>query len=127
MAKSGTNKKRSLIVSISIFSALFFVIMVVVLSFATYRIYSTTMYDRYQKEMASIVTYVQQHIDNDDMAECAKTYVESEKYKVFQEFLDNFVDYYDDVHYIYIMQVLDEDQPEGVRVICTGNSSYEKD
>ena len=127
MAKTGNNKKRSLIVSISIFSILFFLFMVVILSFATYRIYSTTMYDKYQKQMASIVTYIEQHIDNDDMAECATTYVESEKYKEFQKFLDNFIDYYDDVHYIYIMQVLDEDEPVGVRVICTGNSTYEKE
>ena len=127
MAKTGTNKKRSLIVSISIFSVLFFLLMVVVLSFATYGIYSSTMYGRYQKQMASILTYVQEHIDHDDMAECARTYVESEKYKEFQEFIDNFIDYYDDVHYIYIMQVLDESEPVDIRVICSGNSTYEKE
>lgn len=96
-------KIRPLNRSVTIVCVAFFALLCVVLSVATYRIYTTTMYDRFQKQLKSIVTYIEGHIDNDDMAECARTYVESEKYKEFQTFFDDMIDRYTDVHYLYIM------------------------
>ena len=101
--------KRPLSRSVTIVCALFIGLLCVVLSVATYRLYTTSMYTRYQKQMASIVTYIESHFDHDDMSECAKTYVESETYKEFQKFFDDFIDHYDDVHYLYIMQIVEPD------------------
>ena len=113
--------------SISIVSVLFFAALSLILSFATYRIYTSTMLRRYQKQMTSIVDYVEQHIDHEDMSACAQTYVESEKYKEFQAFFDEFIDYYEDVHYLYIIKVIDPDVPINIRDICSANSTYEKE
>ena len=119
--------KRPLNRSIILVCALFIGLLCVVLSVATYRLYTTTMYDRYQKQLASILTYIESYIDHDDMAECADTFVESEKYREDQTLLDRFIDTYEDVHYLYIMKVADPDDPVGIYVVCTANSTYEKE
>lgn len=113
--------------SITIVCALFIGLLCVVVSVVTYRLYTTSMYDRYQKQLASIVTYIEGHIDHDDMTECAETFVESEKYRQFQEFFDNYYDLYADVHYLYIMKVVDPDDPIGIYVISSANSTYDKE
>ena len=81
------------------------VVIIIGLSFITYRIYTNSFYARYNKQMESILTYAQSHIDDDDMSECARTYIESEKYRETQAFFDNFVDNYTDLHYLYIVKI----------------------
>ena len=122
-----SNVKHPLNRSVSIVCAVYIGLLCVILSFATYRLYTKTMYDRYEKQLASILNYVEAHIDHDDMAECARTYVESEKYREFQAFFDELIDYYEDVHYLYIMQVNDPDAQFEIAEICAANSSYEKE
>ena len=118
---------RPLSKSITIVGAVFFAFLSIVVSVATYNIFTSTMFGRYQKQMASVLNYVESHIDHDDMAQCAATYVESDKYKEFQAFFDDLIDHYEDVHYLYIMQVLDTDDPVKIREICAANSTYEKE
>ena len=122
-----SNVKRPLNRSVSIVCAVYIGLLCIILSLATYELYTKAMYERYEKQLASILNYVEAHIDKDDMAECARTYVESEKYKEFQAFFDEFYDYYEDVHYLYIMQVNDPDAPYEIVEICAANSSYEKE
>ncbi|MBP5280758.1 MAG: GGDEF domain-containing protein [Erysipelotrichaceae bacterium] len=105
----------------------FIVFLCFVLSFVTYRVYTSALYERYQKQLTSIVDYVEVHIDKDDMGVCARTYVESEKYKEFQAFFDEMIDNYSDVHYLYIIQVLEPGTKEPVVEICAANSTYEKE
>ena len=107
--------------------AVFIVLLCLVLSLTTYWIYTTTMFDRYQKQMASILDYVESRIDIDDMAVCARTYEESEAYQEFQAFFDDFIDHYQDVHFLYIMQVVEPGDPLRTREICAANSTYEKE
>lgn len=120
------NKIQPLGRSIFFVSLIFILFLCIVISFATYKIFTNSMYDRYQKQLKSIVDYAESHIDVDDMSECSRTYVESEKYKEFQAFFDNMIDHYEDVHYLYIMQVIDPDAEVNVREICAANSTYEK-
>ena len=119
--------KRPLNRTVSIVCALFISLLCIILSAATYRLYTRTMYERYEKQLSSILNYVEAQIDHDDMAECARTYVESEKYKEFQVFFDELIDHYEDVHYLYIMQVNDPDAKSEIAEICAANSSYEKE
>ena len=102
-------------------------LMILIISFVTYRIYTKSFYERYKTQMESIVTYAQQYIDDDDMSRCADTFVESEKYKKTQEQFDNFVDNYADLHYLYIAKVLEPGDEVGLRSILAANSTYEKE
>ncbi len=113
--------------SISITVIASIIMMVLIMSFVTYRIYTKSFYERYRAQMESIVTYVQRYIDDDDMSRCAQTYVESAKYKETQAEFDDFVDHYKDLHYLYIVQILEPGDPVGIRSILSANSSYEKE
>lgn len=137
-----SNVKYPLNRSIILASAVFILLLGVVISVVTVTVYRTSIYARYEKQMESIVNYVEAHIDHDDMAECARTFVKSEKYEAFQAFLDTFIDNYadnafksdpeadlkyKDVHYIYIMKVADVGDPYEIYEICTANTTYEKE
>ena len=102
--------------------------------------YVDDMYDRYEAELESVITYVESHIDKDDMVECinkwkadsTKDYTEyvSEKYRDFQIFFDKLIDEYSDMHYLYFMGVLDPDEEiDGCAIyeICAANSTEEKE
>ncbi|MBQ6504181.1 MAG: diguanylate cyclase [Flexilinea sp.] len=113
--------------SITIACLVFFVLLTAVMAYGTYRIYKNTMYARYREEMVSIVNYIESFIDHDDMSQCAETYIPSEKHAEIQALFDNFVDYYNDVHYLYIVRATDPDDPAKLRSVCSANSSYEKE
>ena len=88
-------------------------------------VYTKNMYKRYKAQLDSVITFAEAQIDHDDMAECADTFVESEKYKEFQTFMNSIADNYPDLHYIYLMKVVDEGKEiDGVAIfeICCGNS-----
>ncbi len=105
----------------------FIVFLCFVLSFVTYKVYTNAMLERYQKQLSAIVDYVEFHIDKDDLAECARTYEESEKYQKLQAFMDEMIDNYGDVHYIYIMQVKGNEGRSSIYELCAANSTYEKE
>ncbi len=119
-------RARPLNSSITIACSLFVLLLGAALAAATYKMYTTALYERYQKQMTSIVTYLESHIDHDDMSRCAETYVESEKYKEVHELFDSFVDHYEDLHFLYILKPMEPGDPIRIRSICSANSTYEK-
>ena len=140
--KRQSNVKHPLNRSITIASALFVLLLGIAISAVTILVFRTSIYARYEKQMESILNYVEAHIDHDDMSQCAETFVKSEKYEAFQAFLDTFIDTYadnaflsdperdlkyKDVHYIYIMKVADVGDPYEIYQVCTANSTYEKE
>ena len=118
--------QRPLNRSVTIVCATFLSSMMVLLSLASYQLYTRTMYDRYQREMTAILDYIESYIDIDDMSECAQTLVESETYKEFQAFFDHYIDHFDDVHYLYIMKVDLHEGQQRVFEVCAANTTYEK-
>ena len=126
--KEKTKNKRAgrvpLTVSTSIGCFLIFMILGGLLTYASYRVAKTVLYNRYKAQMTSIVDLAYAHIDIDDMSECSKTFVESEKYKETSAYFDNFVTNYSDLHYLYILKVGDDGN---VYSICSANSDYEKE
>ena len=136
------NVKHPLNRSIILACAFFILLLGILISVATILVFRTSLYERYEKQMESILNYVEAHIDHDDMSECAETFVKSEKYEEFQTFLDDFIDYYadndflndpemdlkyKDVHYIYIMKVAEVGDPYEIYEVCTANTTFEKE
>ena len=120
-------KYRSISTSITVVCLLFLILLGLMLAFVTYILYTNNFFNRYQEQMTSILNYVETSIDDDDMSKCAETFVESEQYKKTQEFFDNFVDHYDDLHFLYILKPMDPDDQVHVKSICSANSTYEKE
>jgi diguanylate cyclase (GGDEF)-like protein len=117
---------RRLSRSVTLVCAVFFLALGLALSLAAYRIFTTTMFERYQKQMTSLLDYVEAHIDVEDMAVCARTYEESEAYWVFQDFCDDLADHYGDLHFLYILQVLDPEDPVPIRSVSAANTAEER-
>lgn len=113
--------------SIALVSALFFAALSLVLSCVTYRVSTSAMLERYQRQMTSVLDYIERHIDHEDMSRCAATYVESERYREFQAFFDEFIDHYGDVRDLYILKAEGPEASVDVRDICSANSTYERE
>lgn len=118
---------RSLKYSIMGVSIVFMCSLSLLISVLIYRIYTSSMLDRYQKELKSVLDYIEVHVDPDDMAACVRTGRESEAYWRCQELFDTFADTFADVHYLYIARVAEEGGSMRMAAVCAGNTAYEKE
>lgn len=84
------------------------------------------MFERYQKELRSVLDNMELYIDVDDMSECHRTGTESEQYRTCQKLFDNFIDTFTDIHYLYISRAEVGDDGISLYTVCSANSSYEK-
>ena len=112
--------------SIALMCSLFIVVLVLVLSAVSYILHTRAMYRNINEQMTSILNYIESCIDDDDMAECARTWTESEKYQEARILFDTFIDTYTNIHYLYIIKPLEPGDPVRVRSILSANSTYEK-
>ena len=118
---------RSIQRQVTLVCVIFVLMLSTVLGLVVYRLYTRTMFQKYERQMTSVLDYVESRLDKDDMSVCAETLVESEKYRQFQSFFDDFIDHYDDVHYLYIVRVYDAGGRTEAVEICAANSEYEKE
>ncbi len=89
--------QRSLLLSCIIFLTL----MCLVLSLQTYHSFSACFYEEYDENLAHTITGVEHRIDVDDMQECVRTGVPSEKHAEVQAFFNEYVDDYG-LDYLYL-------------------------
>lgn len=130
MKEKKTRKRLTLNISMAIGCFVFILVLCSILSIVSFNIAQRTLYSRYQSQMRSIADIALSSVDIDDMSECSRTLVESEKYKETQAFFDNMAtNYGGDMHYLYMMKVTEPGDPLGEDVVvevCAGNSEYEK-
>ena len=103
--------KRSMFIGCSVFIAL----MCLVLSVLAYRTFTRSLYKSYNDRMIDIIEYVRSHIDDDDLAECVRTYVDSEKFKALGSFMDGIMEDFD-IHYLYIVLPVSGDPPHMISI-----------
>lgn len=100
------------------------IISIILVSFvftaASFFMFSRSMYSRYDAQLTNIVTYVEHHIDADDLNKCYETGERSEKYNELQKFLNSTVD---DLGLIYLYIVVPEpDNGIMINVISATNA-----
>lgn len=117
-------KEKTLRRSILIGTVLFILLLCAVLSVAHYQGYRRTLYSQYEARIADILRYIEADIDTDDLAECIRTGVESEKYHALQRLLDSFKER-TDIHYIYIIEPLNTEATDNIRNVAAGATQYE--
>lgn len=117
-------KEKTLRRSILIGTVLFILLLCAVLSVAHYQGYRRTLYSLYEARIADILRYIEADIDTDDLAECIRTGVESEKYHALQRLLDSFKER-TDIHYIYIIEPLNTEATDNIRNVAAGATQYE--
>ncbi|MBE7004297.1 MAG: GGDEF domain-containing protein [Ruminococcaceae bacterium] len=119
-------KMKSLRRSVTVACAVFIGLLVATISVVTSEIISSSLYERFQRQMTSIVDYAESYIDDEDMAECARTYTETERYRETQAVFDRFIDYYKSLHYLYIIKTTEPGDEVSIRNICDATTTYDK-
>ncbi len=121
--------KRPLKRSIFIGCMAFIILLCLVLSVLTYRFYTNSLYQAYETRMTDIITYVEAHIDMEDLEECVESKVESDKFKALVGFMDDIMEDFD-IHFLYIVMPISEDPPLMMNIISADTAygrMYEPD
>ncbi len=115
-------RKRPLKRSIFLCCFAFIVLLCLILSILTYRTYTRSLYHAYENRMTDIIDYVMSHIDIDDLDECVKTEVESEKFVELVAFMDGIMEDFD-IHFLYIVCPVSVDPPL-MKNIISADTAY---
>ena len=87
-------------------SILFALTLCILLSALSYFIFSGILHRQYQERLAEVVTYIEHHVDADDLRACLESGEHSEKYDQLQLFLNGMID---DLGLAYIYIVIPEE------------------
>ena len=105
-------------------SILFIVLLCIVLSVVEYNSSQRMIYNQYETYMGSILNYVAEDIDVDDLEECINTGVASPKYYEVQAALDRAKERLP-IHFIYIIIPLNTEDYDNVQNVMAGATQYE--
>ena len=114
--------KSSILKGIALFAAALCVLLII----AQYVFLQRTLYSQYQKRIASILNAAQTMIDPDDMSECIRTGVKSERYLQTQTMLDSLKES-SDVHYVYVVIPLNTEATDNMQNVIAGVTKEEYD
>ncbi len=117
-------RKRPLERSITIGCIAFIIILCALLGVTSLFAYKQAFYSDYEGYIREILDYTEAHIDHDDMAECARTRVESNKYIETRNFMDTEMEYLD-IHYLYILKPM-PGEPARILSILSAEDYYNR-
>lgn len=112
--------KRSILAAV----LLFILVLCLILSVVQYFSYSRTLYGKYEEYIENILSYTASGIDVDDLAECIRTGVESEKYHELQSFLDGIRENVS-MHFLYIIIPLNTNETDNIQNVIAAATAYE--
>ena len=105
------------------------IIMVVLISLSVgslcFGIYRRDMINRYQNYAGDAINFLCRCIDVDDLEECMRTGVKSEKYEELQLLANNFKETHD-LYFIYIIEPLKADPPDNMMDVFAAYTSWGK-
>ena len=113
------NHKKPLNHSITKGCVFFIVILCVLLSMTNLSIYKSYVYNDYQGYITDILNYTMSQIDADDLKTCIETGVESEKYKETLLFMDNLIEHFSDIHYLYSVRPINTNDTGSVMSVLS--------
>ena len=121
MKKTSNSLKKSLI-RISIIIVVLISLSVGLLCFDIYR---RDMISRYQNYAGDAINFLSRCIDVDDLEECMRTGVKSDKYNELQILANDFKETHD-LYYIYIIEPLKTDPPDNMMDVFVAYTSWGK-
>ncbi len=119
-------KKRPLNRSITVGCIFFIITLCVLLSLANLSIYRRYVYNDYQGYISDILKLSIDHIDGDDLKTCIETGKESPKYKETLLFLDDLIDHFHDIHYLYAVLPLNTEATGNVMSVLSAERYYDR-
>ena len=119
-------KKRPLNRSITIGCVGFIIILCILLNIANLKIYRNYVYDDYRGYISDILHYTASHIDGDDLKHCIETREESAKYKETLLFMDEFMEHFQDIHYLYAVLPLNTEETGNTMSVFSAERYYDR-
>ena len=101
-----------------------FFVLCVVLTLLNYFSYKVMLFERYESHLKNIITNTESKIDTDDLAECIRTGVKSEKYKQLQKDMDQCKDS-TDLEFLYIIIPLNTEERDNILSVIEAMSKKE--
>lgn len=126
MAVNEVRNKKKLKTDLLTVETLLIVGLCAVLGLVGYFTIRTMLYQRYEFYITDMLEYVSSMLDTDDLAECMRTGVKSEKFAEEQAFLDNFKDHHS-IAYIYVIKPLNDSDNDNIMNVIAAMSTYEKE
>ncbi|MBB5225691.1 GGDEF domain-containing protein [Treponema ruminis] len=111
--------------SITISCVSFIVILGIALTVISYFNYRRSLYRRYEAYITDILCYVERHIDDDDLAECAVSLQRSEKFNELEKFMDGIKEDFK-IHYLYILKPMFKDGKHCIMSIISAENYYDR-
>ncbi|MCR5135659.1 MAG: sensor domain-containing diguanylate cyclase [Oscillospiraceae bacterium] len=125
--KVGREKnRRPLNRSITIGCVVFIIILCVLLSLANLSIYRNYVYSDYRGYITDILALTMDYIDGDDLKSCIETGVESPRYKETLLSMDNLIDHFSDIHYLYAVRPLNTEETGSVMSVLSAERYYDR-
>ena len=112
--------KRSLLGGIAIFVAA----LCICLIGAQYFTVRNSLYRQFEGRIGNILNYAQAGIDPDDLAECIRTGMKSERFMETQKHLD-MIKEQTGVHYLYVIIPLNTEETDNIRNVMAAVTAYE--
>ncbi|MCR5656764.1 MAG: GGDEF domain-containing protein, partial [Butyrivibrio sp.] len=117
--------KKPLGKSITIGCVIFIITMCIIIGLITYFGFKRALYYRYEAYIDDVLTYVDDHIDDDDLKNCMNTLERSEKYDELELFMDKIKEDFD-IHYLYILTPLNTEETGNMLVLLSAESYYDR-
>ncbi len=98
----------------------FIMILSLLLSIYTHLAFSNALYAQYQARLRDVITYAEGCVDVDDLYECVRTGVSSEKRDTLQQEFNRMVDDFE-LTYLYVVIPVDDETGSMINVISATN------
>lgn len=117
--------KKPLSKSITIGCIFFIITLCIIIGLISYFSFKRALYRRYEAYIDDILTYVDNHIDDDDLKKCMETLERSEKYDELELFMDKIKEDFD-IHYLYILTPINTNDTGNIMVLLSAEGYYDR-
>ena len=118
--------KKPLNRSITIGCVLFIIALCFLLSIANLTLYKHYVYQDYRSYISEILNAAMSYIDPEDLKVCIETGKESGKYKETLLQLDNLMENFKDIHYLYAVRPLNTEETGNVMSVFSAERYYDR-
>ena len=106
-------KRNPLAKTMTIFCVLFAIIFALCMGTMSFFVYEQDMLNRYHAYTADLLNYVARSIDGDDLLQCMKTGIKSEKYHALQKLTNDLKETHN-LQFLYIIEPISENPPDNM-------------
>lgn len=120
------SKRNPLSRTMTFFCVQFAIVFAVCMGTMSFFVYEQDMLNRYHAYTRDLLNYVARSIDGDDLLECMKTGVKSEKYNALQKLANDLKETHK-LQFLYIIKPISENPPDNMMDVLAAYTQAEKE